>query len=286
MLSSTSPLTLHQFTRGLVLYWKSNYIYLIFKRFAVKVFIMIFLGSILIFGWVNKAIAAENFQIVQEKFNKSGYLSHHPLNAEIISEFSFNKTQYSNQHNVKVKNQNKLKVAIGNYNKSVGVSPNEDNFYLNGDNAWRKSTRWNKAIVDYNPESDFKNVIAYKEQNDAKVDWVNRNRASADYQKLTEINPEFLWVMANQALELYETGEKESAITMMKNIVRKYPRFADMRAALTAAYWANGQLGEAKSHWISAYGLDSRYKDIYWVENVRCWPPSLIVALKDFLKLQ
>ncbi|WP_044257704.1 hypothetical protein, partial [Richelia intracellularis] len=82
---------------------------------------MIFLGSILILGWVEKAIAAENFQIVHEKFNKSGYLSHHPLNSEIISEFSFNKTQYSNQHNVKVKIKNKLKVAIGNYNKSVGL---------------------------------------------------------------------------------------------------------------------------------------------------------------------
>lgn len=304
MLPSTSPLTLHQLRKGFYLHWNSKYIYSIFKRFTVKVFILIFLGSIFILGWVEEAIADEKFQITQEKFNNWGHLNHHPLNTamigdfviyeeywmQIIDEFPFHTATavYSNQYNLEVKNQNRLKVPIWNDNKSIEMMPNETNFYLNGNKAWGRLKRWNKAITDYNhnPESDFKDVMAYNKQSDTKVDLGNWNRVIADYQKATEINPEFLWIKANQALELYETGKKENAITMMKNIVRKYPQFADMRAALTAAYWANGQLGEAKSHWISAYGLDSRYKDIYWVENVRCWPPSLIIALKDFLKLQ
>ena len=72
----------------------------------------------------------------------------------------------------------------------------------------------------------------------------------------------------------------------MRNIVRKYPKFADMRAALTAAYWVTGQKGEAESNWVAAYGLDSRYKDMNWVKNIRRWPPSMVAALDKFLKLQ
>ena len=81
-------------------------------------------------------------------------------------------------------------------------------------------------------------------------------------------------------------GANENAIAQMKSIVRKYPQFADIRAALTAAYWENGKPGEAESNWVAAYGLDSRYKDINWVKNVRRWPPSLVVALDKFLRLQ
>ena len=44
-------------------------------------------------------------------------------------------------------------------------------------------------------------------------------------------------------------------IRNMRNIVRKYPNFADMRAALTAAYWEQGKKGEAESNWVAAVGL-------------------------------
>ncbi|MFW9265057.1 hypothetical protein RRG12_41230, partial [Nostoc sp. CALU 546] len=70
------------------------------------------------------------------------------------------------------------------------------------------------------------------------------------------------------------------------NIARKYSKFADVRAALTAAYWVNGEQGEAESNWVAAYGLDSRYKDIDWVKNIRRWPPSLVTALDKFLKIK
>ena len=72
----------------------------------------------------------------------------------------------------------------------------------------------------------------------------------------------------------------------MKNLVRKYPRFADMRAALTAALWVDGQQGEAESNWVSALGLDPRYRNIEWVTTVRRWSPAMISALDRFLKLQ
>ena len=72
----------------------------------------------------------------------------------------------------------------------------------------------------------------------------------------------------------------------MKNIIRKYPQFPDVRASLTAALWVKGEKGEAESNWVAAYGLDQRYKDIDWVKNVRRWPDRMVAALDKFLKLQ
>jgi len=72
----------------------------------------------------------------------------------------------------------------------------------------------------------------------------------------------------------------------MRNLVRKYPQFADMRAALTAALWVNGQQGEAESNWVAAVGLDSRYKNLDWVAHTRRWPPTMVAALDRFLRLK
>jgi predicted Zn-dependent protease len=98
--------------------------------------------------------------------------------------------------------------------------------------------------------------------------------------------PNFVFARANYALALYQTGQTEAAIRQMRNIVRKYPNFADMRAALTSAYWEQGRQGEAESNWVAAVGLDGRYKDLDWVANVRRWPPKMVAALEKFLKLQ
>lgn len=148
--------------------------------------------------------------------------------------------------------------------------------------------KWSNAIADYNRvlELDPNDAMAYNNRGNAEAGLGKWEDAIADYQKATEINPKFAFARANHALAEYEIGNTEIAIQEMKGLARKYPQFADMRAALTAAYWANGKPGEAESNWVAAYGLDSRYKDINWVKNIRRWPPSLVVALEKFLKLQ
>jgi tetratricopeptide (TPR) repeat protein len=128
--------------------------------------------------------------------------------------------------------------------------------------------------------------MAYNNRGNAKTGLGKWEDAIADYKKSNEIAPNFAFARANYALALYETGKKEQAIREMRNIARKYSKFADVRAALTAAYWVNGEQGEAESNWVAAYGLDSRYKDIDWVKNIRRWPPSLVTALDKFLKIQ
>ena len=85
---------------------------------------------------------------------------------------------------------------------------------------------------------------------------------------------------------IYQTGQFPEAIRTMKNIVRKYRDFPDVRAALSAALWHDGQTGEAESNWVAVIGLDSRYRDLDWVRNTRRWPPNMVAALEKFIKLQ
>ncbi len=66
---------------------------------------------------------------------------------------------------------------------------------------------------------------------------------------------------------------------------RRYPLFADARAALTALLWQKGASGEAESNWAAASGLDPRYRQQEWLRSTRRWPPEPVEALAQFLAL-
>ncbi|MBW4508984.1 MAG: tetratricopeptide repeat protein [Scytonematopsis contorta HA4267-MV1] len=204
-------------------------------------------------------------------------LEQQPENAAILS----------NRGNSRV-SQHKLEEALEDYNKAVKFAPNVTDPYLNRGTAYEGLGKWDEAIADYNHvlELDPKDAMAYNNRGNAEAGLRKWDEAIADYQKSNLLAPDFAFARANYALALYETGKNKEAIREMKNILRKYPKFADVRAALTAALWVKGDQGEAESNWVAAYGLDSRYKDIDWVQNIRRWPPSMVAALQKFLKLK
>lgn len=74
---------------------------------------------------------------------------------------------------------------------------------------------------------------------------------------------------------------------MMRDIVRRQPGFADMRAALAADAWGRGDLGEAETQWrLTCDGTTvgcKQYRDLDWVSRIRRWPPSLVKQLDVFL---
>jgi hypothetical protein len=74
---------------------------------------------------------------------------------------------------------------------------------------------------------------------------------------------------------------------MMRDIVRRQPGFADMRAALAVDAWSRGDLGEAESQWrvtcdSTTVGCKN-YRDLDWVSRIRRWPPSLVKEMGVFL---
>jgi tetratricopeptide (TPR) repeat protein len=206
---------------------------------------------------------------------------------EIIERYPDNAAAWSNRGNVRV-SQNKLESAIADYNEAIHLAPDVPDPYLNRGAALEGLGKWDAAIVDYNHvlELNPDDAMAYNNRGNAKAGQGKWEAALVDYHKATEIAPNFAFAYANYALSLYEIGRIKEAIRSMRNTVRKYPQFPDVRAALTAALWVQGDQGEAESQWVSVVGLDRRYKDLNWVTQIRRWPPAIAAALGKFLSLQ
>ena len=206
--------------------------------------------------------------------------------SELIEQFPTNPALWSNRGNAKV-SQNKLDEAIADYDKSVELAPNAPDPYLNRGIAYEGLGEYQKAIADYEKviELDPQDAMAYNNIGNAHAGMKEWSQAVEYYHQASQIAPNFAFARANESLALYELGEKDKALKEMRNIVRKYPMFPDMRAALTAVLWERGNQGEAESNWVATVGIDSRYKDVQWLKNVRHWPPSMILALENFLTL-
>lgn len=193
---------------------------------------------------------------------------------------------WSNRGNVRL-SQNQPLAALADYDQAVALAPDQPDPYLNRGAALERLERWDDAIADYsrvlaiNP----KDAAAYNNRGNAKAGLGDWDAALVDYQQAVALDPKFAFARVNAALANYQLGHAEDAIREFRNLTRRYPNFADARAALTAALWANGQPGEAESNWVAVIGLDSRYKNLDWVAQVRRWPPTMVAALDRFLHL-
>ncbi len=192
----------------------------------------------------------------------------------------------SNRGNVRV-SQNKIDAAIADYNQAIELAPDAADPYLNRGTAWEAQGKWQAAIDDYNRvlEINAEDAAAYNNRGNAKAGLGQWEDAIADYQKAFELNANFAFARVNYALALYQDQQTDLAVKTLRDLARKYPNFADARAGLTAVLWTEGKQGEAESNWVAVIGLDPRYKDIDWVQNVRRWPPAMVEALDTFLKL-
>ncbi len=206
--------------------------------------------------------------------------------SQLITKLPNEAAVWSNRGNVRVR-QNNLDGAMADYTKAIDLAPAEPDPYLNRGAVWEAMGQWESAIEDYNRvlQIDPDDPAAYNNRGNAEAGLNEWELAIADYQAAITLQPSFSLAYGNYALALYQTGEQQKALQIMKSLVRKYPSFADMRAALTAVLWESGQQGEAESNWVAVVGLDTRYKDLNWVQNVRRWPPKMVEALEHFLTL-
>ena len=206
---------------------------------------------------------------------------------ELIEQFPSNPAVWSNRGNAKV-SQNKLSEAITDYNQSIALAPDVADPYLNRGVAYEGLGEYQKAIADYEKAIEFNpdDAMAYNNIGNANAGLKNWQQAYEYYHQASQLAPNFAFARANESLVLYQLGKKDEALTQIRNIVRKYPMFPDMRAALTAVLWERGNQGEAESNWVAAVGIDTRYKDIQWLREVRHWPPAMITALQKFLAIE
>ena len=204
----------------------------------------------------------------------------------LVEEFPQNPAVWSNRGNVRI-GQYKLTEAIADFDRSIEIAPEYPDAYLNRGIAYEGKRLWKQAISDYDRVLAIspQDPVALNNRGNAKAGQQKWQEALEDYQEAANIAPDFPMARGNAALVQYQLGDRTEAIRNMRNLVRKYPMYSDMRAALAAALWVEGQQGEAESNWVAAVGLDNRYQDLDWIENIRRWPPSMVTALERFLKL-
>jgi len=106
------------------------------------------------------------------------------------------------------------------------------------------------------------------------------------FEQAAEARPGFAMARSSAALAAFQGGDLAAAERELRNLIRRYPLFADSRAALTALLWQKGARGEAESHWAAASGLDPRYRQGEWLLQTRRWPPKPVAALEQFLALE
>ncbi|MEB3226388.1 MAG: tetratricopeptide repeat protein [Synechococcus sp.] len=207
--------------------------------------------------------------------------------SDLIEEFPTNPALWSNRGNTRA-GLSQFDAALADLDEAIRLAPDQVEPYFNRGAILEQQQRFTKAIADYNRaiELDPQEAIAYHNRGNAYSSLGNWEQALQDYQKATELDPRFAWAAESYALALYQVGDEKTALDRMKALVRKYPLFADARVALTAMLWGNHQFGEAESNWVSAAGLDSRYRDLDWLKTVRRFPPKLLRNLDNFLNLQ
>ncbi len=229
-------------------------------------------------GFANQAI---------ESLQRGDFAASEQAWSEVLKLNPKNSAVWSNRGNVRL-SQNNIEGAIEDFNRSIELTPNQPDPYLNRGIAYERLKEWDKAIADYDRviEIEPQDAYAYNNRGNAyagKQDWEN---ALKNYDRAAELDPKFAFARANSALVRYQLGQDNRALREIKNLVRKYPNFADMRAALTAILWHQKKRGEAESNWVAVMGLDDRYKDLEWVENIRRWTPRLVTELSEFLQLK
>jgi hypothetical protein len=100
------------------------------------------------------------------------------------------------------------------------------------------------------------------------------------------VRPGFAMARSSEALAAWQEGDLVWAEVELRKLIRRYPLFADARAALSGLLWRQGSVGEAESNWAAAAGLDQRYRQADWLVDVRRWPPQPTQDLMAFLALE
>ena len=181
-----------------------------------------------------------------------------------------------------------LEGSIEDQNKAISLNPSEIDPYINRGIAEEALGLWSKAKEDYLfvLSKDSKNFSALYNLGNVEGSISQWQKARDLFSKAALYNPGFAMARSSMALADFQLGNIDETEKELKNLIRRYPTFADARAALTALNWSKGEFGKAESNWIAVNELDPRYSDEEWLKKIRRWPPKPIKDLMNFIELK
>ena len=193
----------------------------------------------------------------------------------------------SNRGNVKLI-LGDIEGAIDDQDRAINLNPDDLDPYINRGIAKEALGLWLSAKKDYLfvISKDNKNFSALYNLANVEGSLSNWENAREFFSKAAEYNTGFAMARSSMALADYQLGNIVESEKELKNLIRRYPNFADARASLTALNWSKGLSGQAESNWISVMELDPRYSDEEWLTKVRRWPPQPTKDLMKFIALK
>ena len=178
--------------------------------------------------------------------------------------------------------------SIDDQNKAISLNPSEIDPYINRGIAEEALGQWSQAKRDYMfvISQDSKNFSALYNLANVEGSTSQWLKARDLFSKDALYNPGFAMARSSMALADFQLGNINESEKELKKLIRRYPTFADARAALTALSWSKGESGKAESNWIAVTELDPRYSDEEWLKKIRRWPPRPIKELMNFIDLK
>ncbi len=214
-----------------------------------------------------------------------------PLWDQVIARAPEDAAAWSNRGNVRLA-LGDPQAAIADQGRAMELDPASADPHLNRGTAEESLGLWQAAAADYRwilerdaqagRPPDASALYNLGNVQGSLGDW---QAARSSFTAAAEARPGFAMARSSAALAAFQLGELEEAERQLRNLIRRYPLFADARAGLTALLWRRAAGGEAESHWAAASGLDPRYRQPEWLLESRRWPPEPVRALEDFLAL-
>ncbi len=214
-----------------------------------------------------------------------------PLWDQVIARAPDDAAAWSNRGNVRLA-LGDPQAAIADQGRAMELDPISADPHLNRGTAEESLGLWQAAAADYRWILERDGAAGRPPDASALYNLGNVQGSLGDwpaardsFAAAAEARPGFAMARSSAALAAFQLGELEEAERQLRNLIRRYPLFADARAGLTALLWRRGAGGEAESHWAAASGLDPRYRQPEWLLESRRWPPQPVQALEDFLAL-
>ena len=220
---------------------------------------------------------SKNGDFIQAEKDWSSYLNDNPNDAAALS----------NRGNIRLA-LGDPQGAIRDQTKAIEISPEDLDPYLNRGIAKEALQLWEEASEDYNfvLQKNPKDISALYNLGNVMGSMGNWIEAKKMFSQAASSNNAIAMARSSEALAIYQLGDLDLAEEKIRILIRKYPLFADARAALSALLWNKGFIGEAESNWAAAAGLDIRYREKDWLLNIRRWPPKPTNDLISFLSLE
>ena len=179
------------------------------------------------------------------------------------------------------------------FNRAAELAPDSPEVLIARGITEEKLLKWEDAIEDYRRANDLirsrsllrrDDAVCMSNLANAELGLGRWEDALRDFSLAIGLRPNYEAPVIGKALALYQLGRDEEATTIVNDLCRRYPYFADAKAASAVIHYRAGRIDSALDQFEEAVDSDERYADIPWVANIRRWTPRLVADLEAMLR--